>query len=300
MSTLTAEEAALAEVFRAADVEGFFHARELGSDRELSFRSNEPVVAASVFKLPVLVELFRQADAGQIDLTEQVDVPADGRAEGPTGLSIFRDPVRLSWRDLATSMMVVSDNAATDVVCERVGLEEVNAAMARFGLDATWVASDCRGIFALVYEDVGVDSFDDFPEELSRELLERQRCLDPGQTNRTTARDMTRLLDLVWTDQAASADNCAELRSILAKQVWPHRLASGFPEDAITTSGKTGTLLGWRNEVGVVERKGADAKVAVACFTRSYRPWKHPAADAAIGAAARIAFDALLGDGGNA
>jgi beta-lactamase class A len=279
MSALAAEEAALANVFRAAEVDGFFHARVVGGDGELAHRDREPVVAASVFKLPVLVELFRQVD---------------GRAEGPTGLSIFQDPVRLSWRDLATSMMVVSDNAATDVVCERVALDAVNATAAAFDLDATWVASDCRGIFALVYEDVGVDSFDDFPEELSRELLERQRCLDPQQTNRTTARDMTRLLELVWTDQAASPEACAEMRSILSKQVWPHRLASGFPEDAITTSGKTGTLLGWRNEVGVVERKGADQRVAVACFTRSYRPWKHPAADAAIGAAARVAVDALL------
>src|SRR5215813_11284867 len=101
MSTLAAEETALAEVFGAAEVEGFLHARELGSDRELSYRSSEPVVAASVFKLPVLVELFRQADAGRVDLTEQLEVPVDGRAEGPTGLSIFQDPVRLSWRDLA-------------------------------------------------------------------------------------------------------------------------------------------------------------------------------------------------------
>ena len=300
MSTLAAEEAALAEVFRSAEVEGFVDAREIGSDRELSYRAGEPVVAASVFKLPVLVELFRQADAGQVDLTEQLEVPVDGRAEGPTGLSIFRDPVRLSWRDLATSMMVVSDNAATDVVCERVGLDAVNATMAGFGLDSTWIASDCRGIFALVYEDVGIESFDQFPEEFGPELLDRQRCLDPQQTNRTTARDMSRLLELVWTGQAASEAACAEMRSILSNQVWPYRLAAGFPEDSVTTSGKTGTLLGWRNEVGVVERKGTDRSVAVACFTRSRRPWKHPAADAAIGAAARVAVDALLGSSGDA
>jgi beta-lactamase class A len=75
--------------------------------------------------------------------------------------------------------------------------------------------------------------------------------------------------------------------------VWPHRLASGFPEDDVRTGGKTGTIITWRNEVGVATYADG-SRYAIATFTRSHQArMKHPAADAAIGAAARLAVDAL-------
>ena len=71
----------------------------------------------------------------------------------------------------------------------------------------------------------------------------------------------------------------------------PQRLASGFPDDVV--AGKTGTLPGIRNEIGVVERADG-TRVAVAVFTRSDSPVAAlPQADRAIGTAARIAADAL-------
>jgi beta-lactamase class A len=86
------------------------------------------------------------------------------------------------------------------------------------------------------------------------------------------------------------------MRTILGHQVWPHRLASGFPETDFSTSGKTGTLLGWRNEAGVVQKESTGERVAVACFTRNYAfPVKNFKADAAIGASARVAVDRLTG-----
>jgi beta-lactamase class A len=104
---------------------------------------------------------------------------------------------------------------------------------------------------------------------------------------------MTRLLQLVYTDAAASAESCEHIRRILRNQVWPHRLAAGFPEDDIFTAGKTGTLIVWRNEVGVVGCRDGSV-FAVAVYTRSRQPSiKDPAADAVIGAAARMAVDEL-------
>jgi beta-lactamase class A len=79
------------------------------------------------------------------------------------------------------------------------------------------------------------------------------------------------------------------MRRILLSQVWPHRLASGFPEDNVTTGGKTGTLVIVRNEVGVVLYPDGTT-YAVATFTRSHRiRAKNPRADAVIGAVARAA-----------
>jgi beta-lactamase class A len=292
MSTVI--EAELSQAFADAGVAGAFHAIDIDTGAELGHRADEPSVLASVFKVPILVTLLRAADEGTIDLTEQVTVPLDGRAPGPTGISVMTDPVTLSWRDLARWMIVVSDNAATDIVLERVGIENVNAAMKELGLTGTDIRVDCRGIFATILEDAGLASFDDLPTQPSAQELDTWRALTPLETNHGTPRDMTRLLTLLWTDQAASAELCELGRQILLQQVWPHRLASGFPEDDVVTGGKTGTLPRVRNEAGVVVR--ADGRrFAVATFTTATSTGqKNPAADAMSGRAARIAVDALL------
>ena len=286
-----------ADLFAAAGVEGFVHARDLQTGRETGHNADAPVVAASVFKVPVLVELFRQADAGLLDLTEPVTVPVAQRAPGPTGLSPMLDAATLSWRDLALSMMTVSDNAATDVICAKVGLAKVNATMRAFGLPGTAVDYDCRQLFAQMGEDAGVSGLADFPQPPSPELVARLRVLDPLRTNRSTPREVSRLFELIWTDRAASAASCAQMRRILGAQVWPHRLAAGFPEDHIKTAGKTGTLVIVRNEAGVVSYPDG-RHLAISVFTRSRAiRAKHPAQDAAIGKAARLAADLLLSEG---
>jgi len=145
---------------------------------------------------------------------------------------------------------------------------------------------------ATIMEDLGTDSLDGLVRS-APEALDGLRAVDPRLTNRGTARELTRLLTLIWSDAAAPPDCCQQVRRILGLQVWPHRLSSGFPEDAIKVSGKTGTLLRWRNEVGVVEYPD-HGRYALAVFTKSRRlTEKNPAADAVIGQAARLAVDRL-------
>ena len=57
----------LQDLFRDAGVAGFLHALDLATGQEVAHHADEPVVPASVFKVPVLVELCRQADEGLID-----------------------------------------------------------------------------------------------------------------------------------------------------------------------------------------------------------------------------------------
>lgn len=282
-------------LFRSAAVDGWLHAMDLASGREIAWQADEPVVAASVFKIPALVELCRQADAGQLSLSEPVLVPLEGRAPGPTGLSVGLDAATLSWRDLALSMIVVSDNAATDVICTRLGIDRINATMRALGLPGTQLEGDCRFLFAQMVQDAGGHTRADFPAKPDLELLSRLRALQPLQTNRTTPREASRLLAAIWRDEAASADGCALMRRILGAQVWPHRLASGFPEDDVRTAGKTGTLVTVRNEAGVVSYPDG-RHYAVSVFTRSHEVRaKHPAQDRVIGQAARLAIDLLRG-----
>ncbi len=127
-------------------------------------------------------------------------------------------------------------------------------------------------------------------------VITRLRALDPARTNRSTPRDMTRLLGAVWRDEACPPEYGAAVRRVLGLQVWPHRLASGFPFDDVHVAGNTGSLPTLRNEVGVVEYPDG-GRFAVAVFTRTaHTAAVLPAADAVIGTAARIAVDALRAD----
>ncbi|MFB4313096.1 serine hydrolase [Actinomadura sp. 21ATH] len=280
--------------FREVGVTGHLYAADIDTGREIAVRGDALVVLASVFKVPLLVTLHRLAAAGAFDLAEAVTLPPEGRTSGPTGISAMLDEVRMSLRDLSALMITVSDNAAGDVLYARVGPAAVNAAMDELGLHRTRVVADGRELHDALLRDAGVADFGDLWERLDEPgLLPSLRVLDPERTNRSTPREIARLLASIWRDEAAPADACAQMRRLFGLQVWPHRLSSGFPFDDVRVSGKTGTLPTIRNEVGVVEYPDG-GRYAVAVFTRSLGTGAvMPEVDAAIGTTARMAVEAL-------
>jgi beta-lactamase class A len=276
--------------FADAGVTGRLHAVDIDSGAQLDAGADQPVCTASVHKLCLLVALHQRAAEGLLDLTEQVECPPQGRTAGPTGLAAMLDGARLSLRDLAYLMMSVSDNAAADLLLARVGLDAVNRATARLGLTGTYAVHTFGELLATIKEDAGPGGAGALADP---HVVSRLRALDPGRTNRSTPRDMTRLLAAVWRDEACPPEHGAAIRRVLGLQVWPHRLASGFPFDDVHVAGKTGSLPTVRNEVGVVEYPDG-GRYAVAVFTRTARTSALlPAADAVIGTTARLAVDAL-------
>ena len=280
--------------FRDAGVTGFLHATDIHTGREVAIRADEPVVLASIFKVPLLVTFHRQAADGLLDPTEPVTLRPQDRTAGPTGVSALLDEVRMSLRDLACLMITVSDNAAADAVLNRVGLDAVNATATALGLPSTVVDGSGRDLHDTLLADAGATTLGEVWSRLDEPaVLSRLRALDPHRTSRSTPREMTRLLGLIWRDEAAPPADCAAMRRLFGLQVWPHRLSSGFPYDDVVVSGKTGTLPTIRNEVGVVEYPDG-GRYAVAVFTRSLLPIAIlPQADAVIGTAARLAVEWL-------
>src|SRR4029079_15053355 len=90
----------------AIGLEGWLHAVDLDSGRELALRADEPVVLASGFKVALLTSLHRT----DLDLPRRVEI--DARSGGPTGVSAMLDPVALSLRDLAYQALAVRGKAA--------------------------------------------------------------------------------------------------------------------------------------------------------------------------------------------
>lgn len=282
-------------VFADAGAEGFLHAREIGvPGPEVSAGGDDPVVLASVFKIPVALAYAREVAAGRLDDTEQTLVTARYRIGG-IGTAGCADDVEMSWRDLAHFMLTMSDNAATDVLYHRLGQETIDRVVAGLGLARTRLIGCCEDLFASVVSDLGGTPESDLEAllgEATPEQLDKLSVRDPERTTSSTPREITALLDAIWTDRAGETEACERVRTIMAQQIWPHRLSSGFPS-GVRVAAKTGTLPGIRNEAGVVTL-GDGRRFAVAVFTRAHSlEDRLPAVDASIGAAARLAVDHL-------
>ncbi|ONI76303.1 serine hydrolase [Actinosynnema sp. ALI-1.44] len=271
------------------------HAAEIDGTRQIGIDEGVPVVTASVFKVPIALELARQGAEGELDLGERITVAPGHPTPSPYGLATFRHEVTMSWHDLAILMIGISDNVATDLILAGVGKEAVGESLRRMGFEHTTVTSDCREILDSIGEDLGMSYEDDEKAlaDLPVERLTALRALRPEHTCATTAEEITRLLAMIWRDEAASPTACADVRRWLELQVWPHRLRSGFPDDGIRVSGKTGTLPSVRNEVGVIEYPDG-SRYAVGVFTDAVDARSRvPERDAFIGFAAARAVEWL-------
>ncbi|MFE6612130.1 serine hydrolase [Amycolatopsis sp. NPDC057786] len=283
-------------VFESAGARGFLHAREIGvsGGPEVAVGADDPVVLASVFKIPVALAYAREVVAGRLDETERTLVTTRYRIGG-IGTAGCADDVEMSWRDLAHFMLTMSDNAATDLVYHRVGQEAVDRVLADLGLARTRLIGCCEDLFASVIADLGAKPDDDLEAVFAAatpEQLWKLSVLDPERTTSSTPREITALLDAIWTDRAGDPAACERVRKIMAQQIWPHRMSSGFPA-GVAVAAKTGTLPAVRNEAGVVSDVDG-RRYAVAVFTRAESlADRLPAVDASIGTAARLAVDHL-------
>lgn len=296
MTWATATTPDIATIFTGAGAVGFLHAREIGVEGgpDVDAGADEPVVLASVFKILVLTAYVRAVAAGELDPTERTTVTARYRIGG-VGTAGFADDVEASWRDLALNMMSMSDNAATDVIFHRLGAAAIDRVITDLGLDGTRIIGCCEDLFASVVADLGGAADSDLDELFSAATAEQILALDavhPVKTSHSTPRDVTTLLNALWTDTAAPAEACRQAREIMAQQIWPHRMTSGFP-NGVRLAAKTGTLPTWRNEAGVVTYPDG-RQFAVAVFTRATSlDDRQPLVDASIGGAAFAAVEHL-------
>lgn len=284
------------ERFAHAGVRGWLHAQPISSAREIGVDADDAVVLASVYKLALLVAFCRSVDDGALDPRAPLVLDPQTRTPGPTGVGALLDPVTMSLRDIAATMVAVSDNAAADALLAVVGLDQVNQTVHDLGLRHTHIFGGTADTYRALRRDTHTDNDRAALQALAdNDNPPTTSAYDPALSSATTPRDMTRLLTAIWTDEAASPDQCEFARAALAHQIWPHRLRAGFPYTNVHIFGKTGTLGSLRHEVGVVQF-GHETPIAVAVFTQSARADPVlPRADAVIGETARLAVQPLRG-----
>ncbi|MGW5012640.1 serine hydrolase [Micromonospora chalcea] len=284
------------EIFGRAGVRGCLHVVDVDDPTggEVALRADEQIVIASIFKIMVVLEFARQAAAGQLDPTERVLAGAADRLGG-WGVAGCADDVEVSLRDLAYLAMSVSDNTAADLLLRRVGADVLPMLAAELDLPRTRIVGGPRQLVETMLSDVGARTEADFARifpTLSPERVRAMRVFDPEHTSSSTARELTRLLRLVWRDEAGPASACAMVRELMARQLFWTRLAAGFPP-GVRVAGKTGTLPGLHLEAGVAEYPDG-RRYAIAVAVRAERlAARRIDVDLAMGEAARTAVESL-------
>lgn len=324
----TLREAAAREARRFDGKMGIFLAR-VGRAERVGVHADEPFPLASVFKLGVLVEVFRRVDAGEIRLDQRVTVRPEDMSPGGEILEYLDAGLRPTLRDLAELMIIVSDNTATDLLFKKVGLRSVNPTMRSLGLPSLDIFCPNREWFLLLLgysprfrgADPATllrrwDSLDTEARLVEMEWLWRHgnrvrletmkarlrgwesagrmrgrpwRLWEEATDNHGSPADVGRLLDLIARSKAASRPSCRSMIHILEDQQY-HRLSLGLPRGTRVAS-KTGSISGVVNDACVVFPRSCPPFVAV-CLSRDLTPRQEADAPAAIARVARAAWRA--------
>ena len=202
---------------------------DLNSGQKAFRREDEVFPQASTIKVAVLAELYHQNQQslqgvpGKAQLTDTYTVQAsDLVADSDIKGGLTPGVSRVTNRDLATMVVAVSDNSATNVLIDRVGMDNVNALLDNLGLTHT---------------------------RLRRKMMDI-KAAGEGRENVSTPREMLSLLEQIYGGKVVNKELTGDLIKVLSthKESW---IARDLPE-GLRVADKTGELEGVRNDCGIV------------------------------------------------
>ncbi len=196
---------------------------DLTSGDKILIHPDEVFPQASSIKITVLAELYRQAAAGKLKLTDLYTMQSsDLVPDSDIMVGLTPGVTRLTLRDLATMMVTVSDNSATNVLIDRVGMENINATLDGLGLRQT---------------------------RLRRKMMDLKAATE-GRENVATPREMMVLLQAIYENKLFSKDLTQDFFKVLSTHK-ESALLRGLPPDVVAAS-KPGELEAVRADSGIV------------------------------------------------
>lgn len=197
--------------------------KDLASGEEFLLRPDEVMPQASSIKIAVLADLYLQAQQGRLKLTDQYIVNKQDLVPGSdVMLGLTPGVTRLTLRDLATVMVAVSDNSATNVLIDRLGFDNVNGMLETLGLHTT---------------------------RLRRKMMDL-KAAGEGRENLSTPREMMTLLEAIYRGRLLNKEMTADFLSVLSTHKESSMLQA-LPDD-VTAANKPGELEAVRNDSGIV------------------------------------------------
>lgn len=255
----------------AADAEFGVSILHLESGSQVNINADTSFPMASVLKIPVLCTAMAQIAEGHFSLSDRWELTYPEKNIGSGVLTYLRDGLQPTVYDALLLMIIISDNTATDMVMNRVGVKAIDDYMKTLGLADIHMPSNIRGIF----DRLGGEEFAD-PAWLLNNLTAPKPTLDPipessayssgADNNVSTPKDMTRLLAMIYRGEIVSRQACDDMLHILLQQQLNQRLPR-FVSTTLPFAHKTGTLSGIRNDAGILYAD-EECHIAITAFCR--------------------------------
>lgn len=208
---------------------------DLETGQQYDFHARTMMHAASTMKVPVMVEVFRQVDAGNLQLDNRLAVKNEFYSivdSSRFSLDIDRDGgeslydalgTKVSLATLVDDMIIHSSNLATNLLIELVDAKKVTASMRALGADTIQVL---RGV-----EDI--------------------KAFRKGWSNYTNAYDLRVILTAIANGTAASPESCEKMIEIMSRQAYRKKIPAGLP-DSVRVANKTGSITAISHDCAIV------------------------------------------------
>lgn len=196
--------------------------KNLTNDQTLLFNERHVFPAASIVKVPILLEYLRQVEEGDLDPSMTVSLKEEDVVTGAGILMELHRGIELTARDLARLMIVISDNTASNLMLDIVGMDNVNRFIKSVGMQDTVVG--------------------------------RKFMIDPKakfSKNFTSVKDMVILYDLLYHRKILTEKSCAEAIEILSRQQYREKIPLLLPKK-LKIAHKTGEITGVRHDCAII------------------------------------------------
>lgn len=206
----------------------------LTSREEFAINEHHIFPQASAIKIPILMEVYKRANEGKFNLTDLRGIEKNDKTPGSGVLSELGDgTVQMSLHDLCVLMIVLSDNTATNMLIDLVGMESVNETLRSLGLQQT---------------------------RLQRRMMDLTAAAH-GNENISTPAEAARIMELLHRGEFISRSVCDEILAILKKPKTGN-LGTALPEGTPIAS-KPGGMSGVTTEWAIVQLRDRPYAVAV-------------------------------------
>lgn len=233
--------------------------KDLTTGEYFSINGDEQFNPASVIKVAVMAAAFDQKQKGLLSFDEFLKLNDNNKTWGSGILQYYRTGTSLKVKELINLMITISDNTATNMLMERLGMDYINDFLQANRATKTSV--------------------------VDKTLL----CKIPGKYNLSTPNDMLCLLEQIYKGKLISKEASDDMISIMEKQKSKWGIPRYLPSK-LTVANKTGSLLGIRNDVGLVY--GDDGDYAVVIFTRNMPSNYHAAS--LVSSLSRVIYSSKL------
>lgn len=265
--------------------------KHVESGKEIAVDADKIYPLGSVFKIPLMVEVFRQANEGMISLDEKLRLEPRNYCIG-TGILQYLSPgTELTVRDLVTLMIIATDNTASEMLWKRIGIQRVNMLIRELGMAKTSIYLPWREGFLLTmgkgpFKDLSVVeaartwkglsdiermkilneidaeyanlSVEDFRREYENlygrkeeKKFRTQREYDQVFDNIGTPREIGLILEKIFRGEIVSEDASKRMIGLMMRNVGASTLPQYLSDDVMVAS-KSGTTAGSVNNAGII------------------------------------------------